>query len=518
MKTGLILFFIATSCSWLLTPLVVRLGHHLHAYGCEREEREFVPIPRLGGIAIFGAILVAWSVLPVVAGGAGARLPSGWRYDCCVVTALLVPAALVLLLGAYDDLKGTRPWQKLLVETAAAAIAWQAGSRILSIPFLGFPIHSAALSFLLTVIWIVSVTNAFNLIDGLDGLAAGVAFFVAVTLFFVSLLQGSRLAAMLALTLAGALVGFLRFNFVPAKIFLGDAGSLFLGFLLALLAARASLKSSAVVAIAAPYVAFGLPLLDTSLAVVRRFLSARPLFAPDCNHIHHRLLGRKFTPRSAVLLLYALAAFFSLGSLVILRSTGSPAILGLVLAIVTVWFLWRQLRYEELSGLIAHLLRALRTQRPALACEIRIRKAAQQIDSAPSLEKSWELLVETIGALGFDEITFRFPKRRGHAAPFLRPWRRSGNPYTERAWTASVPLGAGEGAFGELRLRRAIGIGRLLFSFSSLLETLLPPFERQLKHRYSREEPEPEPLFAYAVQNRARRSRRTVLANQRGKA
>jgi UDP-GlcNAc:undecaprenyl-phosphate GlcNAc-1-phosphate transferase len=515
-KIYFILFFVAALCSWLLTPLVARLGHHLRAYGCEREKGKFVPIPRLGGIAIFAASLVAWFALPIVAGGTANWFPFGWRYDCRVVATLLVPAALVLLLGAYDDLRRTRPWQKLVVETAAAAIAWQAGSRILSVPFLGFPIHSAAISFLLTVIWIVAATNAFNLIDGLDGLASGVAFFVAVSLFLVSLLQGSPLAAMLALTLAGALVGFLRFNFVPAKIFLGDAGSLFLGFLLALLAARASLKSRTVVAIAAPYVAFGLPLLDTSLAVVRRFLSARPLFEPDCDHIHHRLLGRKFTPRSAVLFLYALAVFFSLGSLLILRSTGSPTLLVLMLAVVTAWFLWHQLRYEELSGLAAHLLRALRTQRRVLACEIRIRKVAKQIDSAPSLEKSWELLVEAITALGFDEIAFRFPGRRGHAAPFLRPWRQSGTPYAERAWTASVPLGAGEGALGELRLRRAIGNDRLNFPLSWLLETLLPPFERQLKRRYERGEP--EPLFAYSLQGVARRTKHSVLANQRGKA
>lgn len=512
MKISIVLFALAAACSWLLTPLVARLGHHLRAYGSRRDKRRSALVPRLGGVAIFAAVLAAWAILLAASGSASSWLP----FNGQALGALLVPAALVLFLGAYDDLRGTRPWQKLLVETAAAAIAWAAGSRILSVPLLGGPIHSDALSFLLTVIWVVAVTNAFNLIDGLDGLAAGVAFLVAVSLFLVSRIEGSGLTAALAITLAGALVGFLRFNFAPAKIFLGDAGSLTLGFLLALLAARTSLKSSTLVTIAVPYVAFGLPLFDTSLAVVRRFLSGHPVFAPDCDHIHHRLLAGKFTHRSSVLILYALAALFCLGSLLILRSTGSLFVLGAVLAAATAWFLCRQLRYEELAELGAYLSRAVRAQRRILANQIRIRKVSKQLDGAPSLEACWKLLVETLAAMDFDEISFRLTGRRARPLPFLPPWRRSGKEPFENAWTVLIPLGTGEKDLGELRLRRAIPGDRLLFQFSSLLETLLPPFERQLTRRYQSQESVSRPQ--YLLPGIARPPEPAVLVNQRGKA
>jgi UDP-GlcNAc:undecaprenyl-phosphate GlcNAc-1-phosphate transferase len=484
MRSYLGLFILAALFSLLVTPAVRRLGRRLRAYGPARDGQEQRQIPRLGGIAIFLATLAAWGVLLLVPNDVRARFLSEWR----TLATLLVPGTLVLLVGVYDDLAGAAPWQKLIAETLAAGMVWWAGFRIVNLPILGHGIHSPVLSLAVTAFWIVAVTNSLNLIDGLDGLAAGIAFFVTVCVFVISLIQGNHFVCILAITLAGALLGFLRFNFAPATIFLGDTGSLFLGFFLATLAIRTSQKSSTLLAIVVPFVAFGLPLLDTALTVLRRLLSGRPLFTADRDHIHHRLLQSRLTPRVAVLGLYALAALFSLGSLLIIRSTGSLIALVAVLAGASGWFLTSRLRYEELSELNVYVSRAMQSQRRVLVNEILIRKASRELEVSAGLEESWQALVETMEALDFDGVTCQLARWPNDSAPLLAPWSRSGEKESKDCWSASIPLRAGEKPLGMLQLWRALSKDRLLFQFSSLLDTLIPPFEKQLKRRYDAEE------------------------------
>ena len=487
MRTYLGLFFLAALFSLLITPAVRRLGQRLRAYGQARDGRDQPQIPRLGGLSIFLATLAAWGVLLLVPNAMRARFLSEWH----TLATLLVPGTLVLLLGVYDDLVGAAPWQKLIVETLAAGMVWWAGFRIVSLPILGYGIHSPLLSLALTALWIIAVTNALNLIDGLDGLAAGIVFFVTVSVFVVSLIQGNYFVCILAITLAGALLGFLRFNFAPATIFLGDTGSLFLGFFLATLAIHTSQKSSTLLAIVVPFVAFGLPLLDTSLTVVRRFLSGRPLFVADRDHIHHRLLQKRLTPQVAVLMLYALAALFSLGSLLIVQSTGSLVALVAVLAGASGWFLISGVQYEELSELNVYVSRAMQSQRRVLVNQILIRKASRQLEEAQSLEGSWQVLANALEALDFDGVTCQFSGWPNGTVPFLSAWSRSGEKSSNDCWSVSIPLRAGEKALGELQVWRALNKGRLLFQFSSLLDTLIPPFEKQLKRRYDARGNEP---------------------------
>ncbi len=489
MKTCLGLFSLAALFSLLLTPLVKALGCRLRAYGQAQDGREAPQIPRLGGVAVFLAALAACVVLLLAPNEVGARFHPDWH----TLATLLMPVTLVLLLGVYDDLVGATPWQKLLFETLAAGMVWWMGFRIGNVPILGYAIRSPALSLFVTGLWIVAVTNSFNLIDGLDGLAAGIAFFVTLSMFAVSLIQGNHFVCVLAITLAGALLGFLRFNFLPAEILLGDAGSLFLGFILANLAIYTAQKSSALLAIVVPYVALGLPLLDTALAVVRRFLSGKPIFGADRNHTHHRLLQRGFSPRLAVLALYALAALFSLGSLLIIRSTGNRLALMAVLVGVSMWFLTSQLQYEELSELKMYVSRALQSQRRVLANQILIRKASRRLKEAPGLEGGWQVLAEALEALDFDEVSCQLCGWRNGSTPSLPPWHRPGEEgpgKTEptECWSLSIPLRAGEKNLGQLRLHRALRKDRLPFQFSSLLDTLIPPLERQLRRRYDAEE------------------------------
>jgi UDP-GlcNAc:undecaprenyl-phosphate GlcNAc-1-phosphate transferase len=484
MRTYLGLLFLSALFSLLITIQVRKLGRRLRAFGKPHGDRQQAQIPRLGGLSIFLAALAAWGVLLLVPNEVRARFISQWR----TVLTLLVPGTLVLLMGVYDDVRGASPRQKLAIEVIAAGMVWWAGFRIVSLPVLWYRIESPLLSLLLTIVWIVAVTNAFNLIDGLDGLAAGIAFFVAICVFVVSLLQGNHFACILAITLAGALLGFLRFNFAPATIYLGDSGSLFLGFFLATLAIHSSQKSSTLLALVVPFVAFGLPLMDTTLAVVRRFLTQRPLFTADQDHIHHRLLQQRLSPRVAVLLLYALAALFSLGSLLIVHSTGSLIALVAILAGASGWFLTSRIQYEELSELNVYVARAVQSQRNVLANQILIRKASRQLEAAAKLEESWRILVSTLEALDFDEVLSELPKWPNDRAPALPGWSRLGEDRSEDRWHVSIPLHAGERVVGELQLHRELAKGRLLFQFSSLLDTLIPPLEKQLERCYEAQE------------------------------
>ncbi len=487
MKTYLGLFVLAVLFTLLATPRARTLGRRLRAYGKRQEGRDQPLIPRLGGLAIFLAALATWGALLLMPNDVRTRFLSEWR----TVVTLLVPGTLVLLAGAYDDVIGATPRQKLIIEVLAATMVWWAGFRIVSLPILGLHIHSLFLSWMLTAMWIIAVTNALNLIDGLDGLAAGIAFFVTVSVFVVSLLQGNYFVCILAITLAGALLGFLRFNFAPATIFLGDSGSLFLGFTLASLAIHTSQKSSTLLAIVVPFVAFGLPLLDTSLTVVRRFLGGRPLFVPDRDHIHHRLLQNRLTLKMAVLGLYGLAALFSLGSLLIIQSTGSLIALVAVLAGASAWFLTGGLRYEELSELNAYLGRAVQSQRQVLANQILIRKASRQLAEATSLEGSWQVLASALEALDFDGVTCRLVHWSHGGVPSLAGWARNVVEPSADCWNLAFPLRAGQKVVGELQLWRSLRKDRLLFQFSSLLDTLIPPFEEQLKVRYDAEKTKP---------------------------
>lgn len=508
MKTYLALFVLAVLFTLLVTPRVRALGRRVRAYGKGHDGRDQPLIPRLGGLAIFLATLAVWGALLLMPNAVRERFLSEWR----TLVTLLVPGTLVLLAGAYDDVVGATPRQKLLVEALAAGMVWWAGFRIVSLPLVGSSIHSQLLSLMLTTFWIVAVTNSLNLIDGLDGLAAGIAFFVTLSVFVVSLIQGNYFVCVLAITLAGSLLGFLRFNFAPATIFLGDSGSLFLGFILASLAIHTSQKSSTLVAIVVPFVAFGVPLLDTFLTVMRRFLGGRPLFRADRDHIHHRLLQNRLTLKVVVLGLYGLAALFSLGSLVILQSTGSLVALVAVLAGASAWFMAGGLRYEELSEAKVYVTRAVQSQRRVLANQILIRKAARQLEEARSVEESWQVMISALEALDFDGVTCRLSQWPHGWAPSLALWSRDGEQSSSESWNVSIPVRDGEKVVGELQLWRALSKERLLFQFSSVLDTLMPPFEKQLKGRYD----------AYEREQAAGRSmppssalRPSLLANER---
>ena len=304
---------------------------------------------------------------------------------------------------------------------------------------------------ILTVTWVLLISNAFNLIDGLDGLSAGSALFSTLVVFVVSLFSGNPFVAVMSVTLAGAILGFLRYNFNPATIFLGDSGSLFLGFMLSAVSLAGAQKSTTLVAVAIPIVSFGLPLLDTFLSVVRRFLSGQPLFTGDREHIHHKLLKRGFTHKQAVVMLYGVSAALGLASLLLLYPTGTAT--GIVLTVVGIgiWFGVQHLGYHEFAELGRAAKRTV-DQKQIIVNNLSVRRATEELSSADDFSSLCSILESAFAANEFDSFDLAFqPAIRDHARipePFTRnydgsyrlEWRKKEVVPSDSRWQLSLLL------------------------------------------------------------------------------
>src|SRR5216683_2850420 len=356
------------------------------------------PIPRLGGAAIF---LTLWCMVLLahwLPGHFGTRefpLPH-------FTLKILGPATIIFLLGLIDDFCGVRAYLKFAVQAGAAVLLFCNGLGISQLSILaGHPHWGWLVGLPLTILWVLWITNAFNLIDGLDGLAAGSALFSSLVTCVVAILFHGEGILFLTLALAGAIAGFLRYNFNPASIFLGDSGSLLIGFLLSAIALAGSQKSSIIVAVAIPIVSLGLPILDVAVAVVRRFLGCKRLFDPDREHIHHKLLGRGISHKQTVLVLYGVSACFGLFSLLLLNPGGAALAAVLVVVGIGVLIGVQQLRYHEFLELGRVANRTL-NQRHVIANDISIRRAADSLESCLNLQEFCRILRECLEPIGFD--------------------------------------------------------------------------------------------------------------------
>ncbi len=442
---------IAVSRGWVAVPVA---GRHVHTS----------PVPRLGGVAIFSGflltILMAWLY--------GLRHPGSVALPWGKLTAILIPACIVHLLGVYDDLRGVPPWFKFAVQAIAASILFWSGLRILDIPLLFGTYHFTWIIGLpLTILWVIGITNAFNLIDGLDGLAAGSGLFSTVVVFVIALVSHADLVALLTISLAGAILGFLRFNFNPATIFLGDCGSLVIGFLLSALAIESATKAPTIVAVAIPVVSFGLPILETALSILRRLISGRPVFTADREHIHHKLLERGMSHRQVVVVLYAVSAVFAMLSLFLLWPTGST--LGLVLAVLGtgVWLGVQHLGYLEF-GELRRVAQRTMEQPQIFVNNMAIRRAVAELQVAHDYDQVCRILVAAFEGNDFDAFALDVfpPKDDSSPAHDLIPvgqrlsyrWSRTraaAQSEPGQEWTLSLDLvTAGNRRSGSLRMSR----------------------------------------------------------------
>lgn len=287
----------------VLTPVTMVLARRFHAMDYPNKRKVHrVPVPRLGGIALVAAVALTLT--------AGAGINVYIRAGLLSTIGILTGLVIIVALGVYDDIHNVRPAVKVIFQVAAAGIAVALGIRFqLASNPLAFHVRDyfdlGAFSIPLTIIWIVALTNAMNLIDGLDGLAAGIAMFASIALFLISVQQHAGIVTYFYVTIAGATLAFLRFSRHPAKVFMGDCGSTFLGFLLACLSVLGTQKSYTLAALFVPLIVFGVPIFDAIISVVRRYVTRDNVMDGDLKHIHHQLLYSGLNQRQAVVILYS---------------------------------------------------------------------------------------------------------------------------------------------------------------------------------------------------------------------
>jgi len=455
--TGIFLgtFVLALLSAFVLTRYVrdIAAAHGWVAIPTQERHLHSSPLPRLGGVAIF---LSFSGCMGLAALGAQYSVRFHSTFSLRTLLTILVPASLVFLLGVYDDIRGVGPYFKFSVQGIAATMLFMGGLRIVNIPVL-FGDHKLPwfIGWAFTVVWVLAITNAFNLIDGLDGLAAGSALFSTLVAFVVALLNGPSLVTVMTIALAGAILGFLRFNFNPATIFLGDSGSLFIGFVLSALALQGAQKAPTIVAVAIPVVSFGLPILETALSIVRRLISGRPIFTADREHIHHKLLQHGMTHRQVVILLYGVSAIFAMLSLFLLWPTGSS--LGLVLAVlgIGIWIGVQHLGYLEF-GELARVAHRTLDQPQIFVNNLAIRRATEELKVARDYDQVRRILTAAFGSNDFDSFELKLELLPGELVPFETPdasaarraasafrWNKAGVPKVLDAstvWTVALNL------------------------------------------------------------------------------
>ena len=338
---------IAFLISFAASPLSIMISKKAGVMDVPDDERRMHrrPVPRLGGAAIFVSFIASALIYRalVISGFSWAHDPSE---TIPKLTAVIIGGVIIFVLGVVDDTLNLPPKAKLLGQIGCAAAVFAMGLRIPSIRSFGwhFAENSAGdliVSFLLTVFWIVLITNMINLIDGLDGLAAGVAGIAALAIAYSSYIHGQYTSAFLMIILAGAALGFLPFNFYPAKAFMGDSGAMFLGFVLAAVSIIGPAKSSTLIATVAPVLVLGVPLFDVGFAVIRRKLRGQPIFSADKEHLHHQLTSMGMGQRRSVLMLYGISGIMGIAAIVFARSLYLEAIGLFSIAVVFILiFIW----------------------------------------------------------------------------------------------------------------------------------------------------------------------------------
>jgi len=492
-KTYALLTVLAFFLSVLFTPLVRNLAHRLGWLDQPGERRlHSRPTPRLGGVAIFFAFGLSLVPLFFIHN----RITTQLRLQWPSLEALPLAVACIFLLGLIDDIKGINPYFKLAVQVGCSLWVFYHGIFVGAVTNpLGKAYDVGIWSLPLTVVWLVAITNAFNLVDGIDGLAAGIALFGISMLALMSIFTANAVPVAVLAALGGATAGFLIFNFHPASIFLGDSGSLFLGFTLAVLSLVWGQKSSLVVAVLGPILIFALPIADMGLAIVRRFFSGAPVFVADRDHIHHRLLHLGLSPRKVVLLLYAACFLFGLVTVAFVNIQAGVGFGVLILVAVASWMVLSRLGYQELAEINLSVRRGLLNQRSIIGQRVQFRKAVESVGEVQTVEDLWLRVVEIAKAFDFDRIELSLsPELQAMLSPpgcspnkgaaLQRFWPNgtevdSAHP-AARYWRIELSLGTNPGTRNYVAFSRALEKEELHFRIESFVHSLASNIEKGL--------------------------------------
>lgn len=366
------------------------------------------PTPNVGGIAIAAATMLSflfWSFWLV---------PDAVRRPDIV--AMMTGGAAIFGVGFLDDTRPLKAWTKFSLQVLIAGLVFWGGVRIMGVGFGGlwFSQLTAFAGLIVTVIWIVGTTNAFNLIDGSDGVAGGAAMFASIAMGIIFALNGDPLGALMATILVGACLGFLFFNFPPATVFMGDCGALFLGFTLATLGVITTQKSTTLLAVTIPVIAFGVPLLDTTIAIVRRYLRHEHIFAPDRGHIHHRLGDLGLSSRRVAVFIYVACAGCASLSL-LLAAPGRPTVLPVFVVASAVLILGVQrLNVPELIELSRVVGRGFQ-QRSVISHNVRLHQVSEAVRSAGTMDEMVGALADAFEGSEFSALELWASERHGAA-------------------------------------------------------------------------------------------------------
>lgn len=321
MAKFLLPMIVATLVTLIATPIVKKLAHRVGAIDIPKDDRRVhkTPIPRLGGLAIYLGFILTILLFTQVDRE---------------ILGMVIGATIIVAMGVVDDIKPLSAKLKLLIQIAAALVLVGFGVRIEFLTNFFKPGEYIYLPMIvavpITVFWVVGITNTVNLIDGLDGLAAGISTIAAITLAYVAIVNGYHETAIMTLVVAGACIGFLPYNFNPAKIFMGDTGSLFLGFILSAIAIDGTIKGATTLAMVVPVLALGLPIFDTTFAILRRAKNGRPIMEADKGHLHHRLLSIGLCQKRAVLVLYLISILLGTSAILIAKEKYIDSIATLI--------------------------------------------------------------------------------------------------------------------------------------------------------------------------------------------
>ncbi len=348
-------FLLAFIVSFMVTPYSIKIAEKIGAIDIPKDDRRMrkKSIPKLGGLAVITGFAISLIYLISVMNIEGSINLFDENLYFKKLIGVGLGVVIITITGVIDDTKTLKPLQKLFGQVLAAIVAVSFGIRISAedIPFIQNTELANELSMVVTVIWIIGITNAINLIDGLDGLSSGIALISCISLLIIFALNYSPMIAILMITsLIGALVGFLPFNFSPAKTFIGDTGSNFLGYILSIVSILGVAKTYTAVVIALPMLVLGLPIFDVVWAIIRRVIkgkSIKAIFKADKGHLHHRLIARGFSQKQAVLVMYAMSAALGLFAIILLESGIWKALSFLLMVIAALFLGYRNFLTEK---------------------------------------------------------------------------------------------------------------------------------------------------------------------------
>lgn len=482
MLTYICIYFGAAYLALLTTPLVIWLARRIGAVdhpGIRSIHTQ--PIPRIGGIAIYLSSVCLIVSLFFLNNTIGER----FRDVRLQVLTLLCSATCVFLIGLVDDLRVLPARFKFMVELLGAGALCLVGVRISNISLGGGTAISLGwLGCPLTLLWIVGITNAVNMSDGLDGLAAGITA-IACGVIAVFTIHGSTIhtglaqsndvmMALFSLALLGSLSGFLFFNFNPAKVFMGDCGSLFIGFTIAAASVMCISKSTAVVGLALPALALGIPIFDTLISMLRRFLERRSLFAPDRSHFHHRLIAMGLNQRRAVMIIYVATLMAAGLGLFMMTGSNISSLAVFAAVLFSILLLFRAVGAVRLHETLARLQSKYRHSRGEREDRQTFEHLQLQVRQARDAGQSWQAICEAAARMDFAWVCLKTTGEDGRAEEEL--WRTSDSKLDlSRVVTMTIPLRSGEEGLSrqlevaisvngslEAASRRATLIGRLI--------------------------------------------------------